>query len=361
MAVKKNELAEKQEFTTALSQWSNELTGLISRDYASCGVEFDEYSKSCAMAAVTTIFNLVKSDKSGITMQNLDTSNLRSIVEHCASLKLNANAYPRECYFQLRKNWHADTKSYTYAVEMGIEGSGNDAILRNYGVDVEHVYPYWIVKEGDDFTYPRRKGIEIEPPEWEEKGLSQKAIRVVYPVKLKNGTVEYLIAERDSVKVNLLAHVRNNLMNETFGICENRYKATDNQLDEIKKRKDAIYEALRKCETVDDMLNCEEARPYISGAWLDTSESMIQRKMLNNAIKKFPKNYNPMASKANMEMDDTYQQVQLDIEENQNMIEYDPDAVEDNTQEVDVVEVVEENTKKKQTESQVDLPDFMKG
>lgn len=110
------------------------------------------------------------------------------------------------------------------------------------------------------------------------------------------------------------------MMNETFGICANRYKATDKQLEEIKKKKEEILEALRVCETVDDMLKCEVAKPYMSGAWLDTPESMITRKMCNNATKKFPKNYDPMAKKAQIEMDDVYQEAQNEIEENANSV-----------------------------------------
>lgn len=83
----------------------------------------------------------------------------------------------------------------------------------------------------------KRKGIEVEPPTWEEKGLSNKVVRVVYPVKLKDGTIEYLISERESVKVNLIAHIRNNMMNETFGICKDRYKATPEQKRKSRKRK----------------------------------------------------------------------------------------------------------------------------
>lgn len=325
----KTELAEQKTFTTSLSQWSNEITGLIARDYETCGVKFDDYSKQCAMEAMASIYNLVKTNDK-VNMQNLDTSNLRSIVERCASLKLNANAYPRECYFQIRKVKVGS--NYIDTVEMGIEGAGNDAMLTNYGKDVAKVYPYWVVKEGDEYIPPRRKGIETTPPEWEEKGLSQKAVRVVYPVKLTDGTIVYLIAERKSVKVNLFAHVRNNLMNETFGICESRYKATDKQKAEIDTKKEEIYAELRKCETVDDMLDCDIAKPYMSGAWLDTPESMIVRKMCNNAIKKYPKNYDPMANKAFMEMDETYQQVQAEIESNANSVEFieseEPEVVE---------------------------------
>lgn len=314
-----NEVAEKKQFTTSLSQWSNEITGLIARDYEACGVQFDDYSKKCALEAMTSIYTLVKNDEK-VNMGNLDTSNLRGIVEHCASLKLNASAYPRECYFQLRSVKVGN--EWQKVVEMGIEGAGYDSLLANYGKDVEQVYPYWVIKEGDTYIPPKHKGLEVTPPEWEENGLSDKAIRVVYPVKLKDGSVTYLSADRNSVKVNLLAHVKQNMMNATFGICADRYKATEKQKEEIKAKKDEILNALRACATVDDMLACEIARPFISGAWLDTPESMIQRKMCNNATRKFPKNYDPMARQAQIEMDEVYQESQEEIANNANTVEF---------------------------------------
>lgn len=307
---------EVQKINTAVSQWTNSITSLVTRDFELCGVSFDEYSKQCAMAAMTSIYQLVKDSDKVKDLNSLDTSNLREIVGQAASLKLNANAVPRECYFQLRTKKVGD--NYLQVVEMGIEGDGNDAMLRNYGENVDTVYPCWLVKDGDEFSYPKHKGIEMTPPEWEEKGQSQKVIRVVYPIKLKDGTFQYLIAERDGVKVNLFAHVRNNLMNETFGICKNRYNATDKQLEEIKAKKEEIYDALRKCETIEDMLDCEIAKPFISAAWLDTPESMIVRKMRNNAVKKYRKDFNSMAKQSFNQLDETYVSVQEEISENAN-------------------------------------------
>lgn len=347
----------KKEFTTALSQWSNEITGLIARDYEACGVKFDDYSKQCALEAMTAIFNLVKNSHKLKDMNSLDTSNLRGIVERCASLKLNANAYPRECYFQLRNVKVGD--GWQQIVEMGIEGAGYDSLLANYGKDVDRVYPYWVVKEGDEYTPPKHRGLEVTPPEWEEKGLSERAVKVVYPVKLTDGTVTYLTAEREGVRVNLLAHVKQNMMNETFGVCADRYKATEKQQAEIKEKKEEVLNALRDCETVDDMLKCEIARKFISGAWLDTPESMIQRKMCNNATRKFPKNYDPMARQAQLEMDEVYQEVQEEIEANANSVPFEaieekpapPTIPKEQTKEKEPVKVEEEQA----------LPDFMKG
>ena len=315
----KKEVAQKQEFTTGLSQWTNTITGLVSRDFEQNGVQYDEYSKQCAMNAMGSIFQLVQNtDKAD--MNNLNTSNLREVVAQCASLKLNANAVPREIYFQLRSK--QINGQWCKIVEMGIEGDGNDALLRQFGNNIDTVYPVWLVKEGDEFTYPRRRGIEIEPAEWTPKGLSDKTVRVVYPIKLKDGSVDYLIAEREPVRTNLIAHIRNNMLNETFGVCADRYKATPKQKEEIKAKKEEILSIVRSCETLEDILNCEVAKPYISAAWLDTPEAMIVRKMRNNAIKKFPKNLNSMASSSLLQLDETYKASQEEIAQNENSQEF---------------------------------------
>lgn len=317
--VEKNEVAQKQEFTTGLSQWTNTITGLVSRDFEQNGVQYDEYSKQCAMNAMGAIFQLVQNtDKAD--MNSLNTSNLREVVAQCASLKLNANAMPREVYFQLRSK--QVNGQWVKMVEMGVEGDGYDSMLRHFGDNIDTVYPVWLVKEGDDFTYPRRRGINVEPAEWTPKGLSDKTVRVVYPIKLKDGSVDYLIAEREPVRTNLIAHIKNNMLNETFGICADRYKATPKQKEEIKVKKAEILSAIRECETLEDILNCEVAKPYISAAWLDTPEAMVIRKMRNNAIKKFPKNLNSMASNSLLQLDETYKASQEEIAQNENSQEF---------------------------------------
>lgn len=338
MAEENKAVAQKQEFTTALSNWTNTITGLVTRDFEQCGVEFDEYSKRCAMSAMSSIYQLVQNtDKA--EMSDLNTSNLREIVEQCASLKLNANAVPREVYFQLRsKQINGEWKK---VVEMGIEGDGNDALLRQFGNEVAKVHPCWIVKEGDEFTRPKRVGMEITPPSWEQKGLSEKVVAVVYPVQLTNGSIEYLIAERESVKTNLIAHIRNNMMNETFGfvtgtktdkygkkVDRTRYDATAEEKAKIKAKKEEILSAVRECETLDDMLKCPSAQPYISAAWLDTPEQMITRKLRNNAIKKFPKDMNSMANHSLLQLDEGYKASREEITEHENSEPFEVDEVE---------------------------------
>ncbi len=309
-----NEVAPKKEFTTSISQWTNSITNLVTRDFNEVGVPLDEDNKRCAAHAMESIFHLVT--ESGTEMKNLNTSNLREVVEHCASLKLDAAAMPREVYFQIRRKQVNGV--WTASVEMGIEGAGYEAMLRNYGVNVRTVYPTWVIKDGDTFVFPKRKGLKVEPPEWEPAGKSNKVIRVVVPIMLNDGTEQYLMSDRKDVTVNLFAHIRNNLMNETFGICANRYKATDKQKEEIAGKKEEIYEKLRQCETVDEMLAVPEARPYISAAWLDSTEAMITRKLINNCVKKFPKSLNTIAHRSALEMNEEYKAAQAEIAENEN-------------------------------------------
>ena len=283
----KKEVAQKQEFTTNLSEWTNLVTGLVSRDFELCGVQYDEYSKQCAMNAMSAIFQLVQNtDKAD--MKSLNTSNLREVVAQCASLKLNASSMPREVYFQLRSK--QINGQWIKLVEIGIEGDGNDALLRNFGVNVDAVYPSWLVKEGDDFIYPKYKGLEITPPEWNPKGLSEKTVRVVTPIKLKDGTIEYRIAEREAVKNNLLAHISNNMTNETFGFVtgknskgkdRTRYDATAEEKAKISAKKEEILSAVRKCETLEDILNSEVARPF---TWLQIGDAGAEVKDVQNKL-----------------------------------------------------------------------------
>ncbi len=86
----------------------------------------------------------------------------------------------------------------------------------------------------------------------------------------------------------------------------------------LRLKRTRLSVALLGCKTLEEMLACEVARPYMSAAWRETSEAMIIRKMRNNAIKKHPKDLNAMATQSLMQMDETYQQTQEEISENAN-------------------------------------------
>lgn len=239
-------MSEKRQFSTALAKINDAYFPLIERQLTGNGIKMDDYSKQCVLNAISSINNVL--DQNGIDWNNpqLDQSNITQILLNVASLKLNSSANPNEVYFQVRnvKFKKNGKDEWRKQIEMGIEGDGNDAILARFGRDVKTIHQYWLVRENDEFEYPSYVGLEMTPPKWTPKGTG-KVIRVVYPIEKTNGTIEYHIAEREDVIKNLIAHVNNNLMNETFGIAKSRYEATPKQLAEIQKKKKEIIEKIK--------------------------------------------------------------------------------------------------------------------
>lgn len=312
-----NGVSKREPYTTALSQWMNTFTDLAVRDYEENGIEFDEYSRTCARNAMRGIIMYVSD--SGKDPNSIDKNSLYNTVLTCASLKLNANSEPAEVYFTTRnKNIGGKGEAkWVTVVEPGIMTPGLLSLIRTFGVGVQEVRPVWVVKEGDEYTPMKMVGVEATPPTWVQNGVSQKVVRVVVPI-LINGEWQYFTAERESVRINLMSHIRNNMLNETFGICKDRYHATPDQLAAIKAKKQEILDILYTCETVDDIIKCDTAKPYLSEAWLGSTESMIATKLTKNATAKISKDYNQIAKRSYTQLDEVYKASREEIEENQN-------------------------------------------
>lgn len=271
---------------------------MIENQLTGNGLNMDSYSKQCVMSAISSINAVL--DSKGVSWQDpqLDKSNVTQTLLTVASLKLNAAANPREVYFQMRNvklstpnpNGGKAIDKWVKQIEMGIEGDGNDAILSNFGRGVKEVHQYWLVRSEDKFEYPTYRGIEMDPPQWQPTGKGD-VIRVVYPITKTNGQVEYYIAEKEDVTRNLIAHINNTLMNETFGIAKSRYDATADQKKKIDGKKREILNKVKELGLA--ALDDGDLQQYISPAWKDpqSRESMMIRKMRNNVVKKIPKDF----------------------------------------------------------------------
>lgn len=328
---------QKQVYETGLTKISNTFFPMIESQLIGNGLKMDDYSKQCVMSAISAINAVLDSKGISINDPQLDKNNLTQNLLTVASLKLNPAANPREVYFQMRNvkkkvkdpETKRDVDVWTKQIEMGIEGDGNDAILANFGRGVKEVHQYWQVRSEDRFVYPSYRGIEMQPPEWTPTGKGE-VVRIVYPITKVGGQTEYYIAEREDVTRNLVAHINNNLMNETFGIAESKFKATSDQKKKIDAKK---REILKKVEELGmKALDDETVQEYISPAWKDpqSRESMIIRKMRNNVVKKIPKDF----GNAFVEMtydeaeDDSYARVRREVNEkaNQELIDIEPEA-----------------------------------
>lgn len=309
------------DYSTTLTKVNDNYFPMIERQLTGNGIKMDEYAKSCVLNAISSINGAL--DAKGISWNDdqLDKSNITQILLQTASLKLNAAASPREVYFQVRntKVKVGGQDVWKKSIEMGIEGDGNDAILARFGRDVKKVGQFWLVREGDDFTYPQYTGFDVVPPTWIPKGKGD-VVKIVYPIMKKDGTVEFHIAERDDVARNLIAHMNNNMMNETFGVCADRFKATADQRKQIAAKKSEI---LQKAKSLGlGALDDPELQQYISPAWTEpqSRESMIIRKMRNNVVKKIPKDFgNALVELSYTEAtDESYVEVQREIAEHAN-------------------------------------------
>ena len=302
---------EKKEFKTNLTKVNEAYLPMVVNQLENNNIKLSEYSKSCVVNAISAINGVL--DANGVTWgdASLDTNGMTQILLSVAALQLNATANPRECYFQIRNVSvkGADGKQvWKKKIEWAIEGDGYDALVARFGRNVKKVFPHWLVKEDDEFKYPRYVGVELTPPEWNPKGTG-KVVRVVYPIQATDGTIEYYISERADVKRNLIAHISNNMMNETFGICADRYKATDSQKQEIAQKKKELLSKAKELE-LDALLDSDEFDKYISPAWKEeqSRESMIIRKMRNNVTKKIPKDFSSsyVSELYNENSDETY-------------------------------------------------------
>ena len=298
-------------FKTQLAKVNDVYMPMITNQLENNNITFSEYAKSCVVNAISAINTVL--DTNGVSWgdASLDTNGITQILLSVAALQLNATTTANEVYFQIR---NVSTKGpdgkavWKKKIEMGVQAEGWDALLSNFGRNVKKVYPHWLVREDDEFKYPRYVGLELTPPEWQPKGTG-KVVRVVYPIQSTDGTIDYYISERADVKRNLIAHISNNMMNETFGICADRYKATDAQKLEITAKKKELLNKAKELE-LETLLDSLEFDKYISPAWKEeqSRESMIIRKMRNNVVKKIPKSFNSSLENEvfNESVDETY-------------------------------------------------------
>lgn len=259
------EAVAKKTFETGLDKVTNTYLPSVVQSLKNVGLETNDYQKQCMIGALQKMNDLRKSSDGVKEWSKLDQTSIKNTLIQIAESELSVTSFPCEASIVLRGD------QYTFSPQ----GEGWRKLVEKYGIGVKKVHEPWLVREKDEFKYPHFKGISIEPPEWTPKGTG-KVIRVVYPVEMTDGEVQYLIAEREEVKTNLLMAINNNLMKkeDKQTKAEILAKAKDMTLEQILADKDIII------------------RGKVSAAWSGpTSENMIIRKMKNNALKNFPKDY----------------------------------------------------------------------
>ena len=293
----------------ALTTATKTLTDQIVLSLKNIDLDVTDEQRQNLLTAIQYMYRVCKSN--GISFNDTDKASITDVLEKICVLNLNCSAIPSECFLELRKQYAVsndesgkkttDYSHFVYIWNVGVQGAGNEKLVRKYGVNVKQVYQPWIVREHDEFKYPHFKGLQIEAPEWTPKGTG-KAIRIVYPIEMLDGTIQYLISEREDVKANLIAHIRNNLIG----------KANEKLRDDI----------VSKCEnmSLDEILDnreiCTSAKVSSSWTSMSSREQMIITKMKNNALKTFPKDFSNqfIASEYKNSSDETPSNAATDVE-----------------------------------------------
>lgn len=277
-----NELQKSNLSST--NQLQVKLIGEIEKTAEEIGTQFTDYGKRCMVNAYAALISQTKAQ--GIAITDIDGAMLRLAFQNVGYTELNFAAQPSECYFDFRKFKDANG-IYHYNMTIKPQGAGNEKLVRKYGVDIRNLLPCWLIREGDEFTLPYWDGTTMTQPTWKPVGYDNKVIMVVYPLEKRNGRTEYLIATRESIKPNIVSQIRQNALYSFKG------QDADKQRDEFYRELDDDAEKY----TVDELIRLEKYREYLSPTYLSygAREQMIIRKMQNNALKNYPKEYDSNA------------------------------------------------------------------
>lgn len=303
-----NEVTKVNKNEVALSgglKLQNQLLAELDKANEEFGADFTKYGKQCAINCIAGIVTFCK--QNDVQIDKIDPTLLRLQVQNVGFTELNYASIPSEIYFDLRRTYikytDKDTgeekSKETYTIAIKPQGAGNEKLVRKYGVGLKKdtgLHNAILVREGDEFIMPQYNGLEMTPPIYKPqlKNANNKIIAVIYPAEKEDGSVEYLIGTRESVKANIIAQIRQNTLysfkEKYTGKNGREYERTD------KEARDKFYDELnKKAEdmTVDEMLADEEILQYVNPTYTSggSKEQMILRKMKNNALKNYPKEY----------------------------------------------------------------------
>jgi hypothetical protein len=313
---------------------ANGIIAVIEKFSEARALELDNYQKTCGVNALNFVANTLVDDIS----VDLSRENVISVVQNLMFLRLNvANGEVALITRNSKKG---------KILEMQVMGTGYDALLRNFGLNINKVHNAWLIRENDTYVPSEYVGLKRTEPIWKLGGKDKKErgrlIKVVYPIELEDGTVEYLEGEREDVKISLIAQAKQNMM-----------RAKD------KKEAENILRQMEELD-LDELLGNPEWRDkevvtkvYDNGKFVDgatkifndtytgfSRENMIERKMRNHAIRKYPKNLDNVYVREAYES--TYEEERYNKPMNDNILEHTQGALETETQEKANSIVVEE-------------------
>lgn len=274
-------------------------------------VELTEYGRTCAYNVIGGLITHCRTNN--IPLNKIDPVLLGQQIRNIAYTELNIAASPAECYFDLRKVRLPNedgTIEEMYAIKIAPQGAGNEKLVRKFGVNVKELHTAWLIREGDEYTLPSWEGGKLTPPSWKMKSVSGKVIMVIYRITKTDGSEEYLIADRESVKQSLIAQIRQNSLYAFKKWVTDKNGKRTVEVDTDKRNE--FYKGIEdnfESKVVDECLKLDEYQTYINPTYTSggSKESMMVRKMKNIALKNYPKEYDSsLQAQAAAELNEDY-------------------------------------------------------
>jgi hypothetical protein len=244
-------------------------------------LRFEDYQRECVANAIRTIYPIVQNSQ--YTLNDFDQNNVFEVLNQVAFLELNPSATPRECYFQIRKNYDNKAKKWLPpTLEFGVEGAGNDVILKKFG-EVQRIKSYIVYKD-DEFTEGYEDGWDTKLPYYKRTFKTSIPLKAVYLLLRKDGSTDVVYGTLDDVKKSLLGNARNNGADEKL-IRELDKHTVEQLLDPNGKWIDYKIKKTYSGNTYET--------PLFSPAYTSpvSKDNMIERKLRNHATRKYPKNF----------------------------------------------------------------------
>jgi len=278
-----NEITTQPEVNTLAKAQTDFMSNVLA-DLKKMKCAYTPYGKICGLNVLAEINHLLVKEGKNLNDDDVDQLSVISAVQFAMMSELNvAN---KELFVQFRNVSIKTGKSYKEGsdwkqaskwiktIECKPQYKGQMKLITKFGVGIDKVYPIWIVREGDDFTYASFKGVEMTPPSWSPKSYTAPVVRVVVPVKYKDGDIQYHIAEKESLATNIKAQIKQALL----GIDD---KDTKIRLG-----------VLMKDMSLEELLYCKGLTKYINNTYTGISkEEMYITKLVLNATKRITIDY----------------------------------------------------------------------
>ncbi len=283
MANNNLEIIKKETMLQTTNAWVKRLSAFANSNE----LNFSKYQETIVVNTVRKI------QESGYDIYAYNQNNVADILYQTAFLNLNPSAIPRHCYF-IERIIYDNGKPQGKKLEMGIEGEGNDEILRKFGYQVKHIHKVWVIREGDEYREGYFEGIKYVAPTWKPKLLKLgerkgAVLKVVYPIERTDGSVEFWGADREDLQPILLKHIEQNL--STFRRADKvAYNKLMKELQTLAF--DEILNKYNETEISFTYYNKTNNSKLISESYVGpTGDAMIIRKLRNVAVRTFPKNF----------------------------------------------------------------------